>query len=231
MLCCAAVGTAAEGSDDEDDRQAQRAAKRWEKRAKMQRVLKQEEGDSRSRGNCFLDDDEESQSMLSMFKRTAKKPEVPAAAAKAMARVMGPPAVGLTRQASFGFASSGFGGVPAPLSRQSSFTGSFGSAEGDSQTGFPLQHKGSFIDKKISGSLAVSKKTSTVSNNRFVFQGASGALMPDAESSQSNTGSAWADHVKHQQTSAEVGEKRGSSANTAFFTVLAANRFKRVKSD
>lgn len=58
----------AKDSDDEDEAESQRRAKRWEKKVKMRRKLRRalsEVEDNRSR---FLDDDEESQSMLDIIK-------------------------------------------------------------------------------------------------------------------------------------------------------------------
>jgi hypothetical protein len=85
--------------------------------------------------------------------------------------------------------------------------------------------KGSFVDKKRIAPTAVGGRLGTVSNQRFVF-GAAVAAGGESDSA-SQSGKAWTDHLK-RQPSAE-GLQRKGTMNTAMFTLLAANRFKRAK--
>ena len=95
--------------------------------------------------------------------------------------------------------------------------------------------KGSFIKKRATLTSVAAAKT-TVSNQRFVFH--------QAEESQSNTGEAWAKHLKSQDVTlaataagssgsplhAPDGKKRpATTLSTALWTSLAVNRFKKSK--
>jgi len=90
--------------------------------------------------------------------------------------------------------------------------------------------KGSFVDKKRIVPTSAGGRTGTVSNQRFVF-GAAGVPASNESDSQSQSGNAWSEHLKRQAPAQGAQEgARKPTMNTAVYSFLAANRFKKAKS-
>jgi len=197
-----------------DEREQERAARRRVKRAKMRKLLSEQAKEGGASQSRFVEEDEESQSMLSMLKMSGKS----------AARRAGRP--GLVRQASFGSSA----GADSQEDSQLSSSG-FGRAASFSD-GQGLLRKGSFVNSLRSKSAATVTAGRTVSNSRFVFAA--------AEDSSQGGGGAWEQHVKTEQAKGAPpsqparpvpgSKKRGGGMSTAMWTAMAANRFKKPKS-
>lgn len=191
-----------DNAEEEDELTDLRVAKQWEKRVKMRRVLaNQDTSNTTPYFGLLEEEDTDSQSMMSMLKRSANP-------------------LKRTNSAQFN-QDSNFGDIG--LMRSASIPGAdtLGS------------RKGSFIAMKRTTSLTANK---TVSNNRFVFQG---ACSMGGEDSQSSVSNAWTDHVSRSMTAEKSSmaapseksseAKRPMSLSSALWTSIAANKFKKHK--
>lgn len=200
--------------DDKDDEKTERRmAKRWAKRVKMRRVLSEVE-DSRSSRGRYLDEDEESQSIMTVLKR-AHSANNPLKRKETMKRSEQPAL--RSEQGDENSRSALFGEIPNGA----------------------LARKGSFITMRRATSAPGGSKT--VSNNRFIFQGvqgASGGTLVDDTQSQSNSSSVWSDHMKRATSKSSVDPAatsmptrapQGPSLSSSLWASLGANRFKKAK--